>query len=167
VVDARFRQVLCGRGLVEAELDQAGEELELRAEQERGRAPVVVERLDTEPIAREQQPPRAGVVDRDRPHTVEAGEALLAPFVVGLRHHLGVARACELAAERLQLCAQLAVVVDLAVEDKPPACAGRERLVAVLGQVDDRQPVVADDPARGTGAAEVGELAPPPGRTVA
>ena len=81
------------------------------------------------PLKREKQP---------RPHSSK-----------DLGHHLGVGLGGELVSERLQLGAQLAVVVDLAVVDQPAASsAAGERLVTVLRQIDDGQPVVAEHPAR-------------------
>ena len=79
-------------------------------------------------------------------------EAVGAPLRVRVEHHLGVAGGVERVADRLQLGAQLAEVVDLAVvDDLEPAVVHRHRLRAVL-EVDDAE---APEPERRCGVLEV------------
>ena len=88
---------------------------------------------------------RAAVPERERPHAVEALDAVVAPLLVGGEHDLGVGLRPEAVAVRLELSAQLDVVVDLAVvEELQRAVLARERLAASVGQVDDREPRVAE-----------------------
>ena len=99
-----------------------------------------IERLDAEPVARGEHAPPGLVVDRERPHPVEAADAVGAPLVVRLQQDLGVAGGAELASELLQLVLQLEVVVDLAVEhDREPPVGALHRLMAGRRQVENRQ----------------------------
>ena len=73
----------------------------------------VVERLDPEAVARDEERLRLLVPEREREHAAQPLEAALAPLAVGAQDHLGVgARAEAILAEQP---AQLDVVVDLAV----------------------------------------------------
>ena len=75
-----------------------------------------------------------------------------APGRVGLEDHLGVAVGEEAVAERAQLHAQVAEVVDAAVEhDAQAELAVDHRLLGVLGQVEDLEALVSD---RDAAAAE-------------
>ena len=68
----------------------------------------------------------------------------VAPFLVPVHEHLGVATRAERVAGALELVHELAVVVDLAVlDDDDRAVLVRDRLVAA-GQVDDREPARGD-----------------------
>jgi hypothetical protein len=107
--------------------------LDLRGEDH----PVIVrgveERLDAEVVAAEDElgGAAATVQEGDRPHAVEPLEGCRAPLRVRLQGDLGVAPGGEPPPLRLQLRAQLAVVVDLAVVDdvetvrRPSTSAGR------------------------------------------
>src|SRR5262249_39909486 len=90
-----------------------------------------------------------GVPERERPHAVEPLDAGVSPLAVRGEDHLGVGRAAEAVALRLELRAKLAVVVDLAVVDEleTPVLAC-ERLVARRRGVDDREPAKAERRAR-------------------
>ena len=90
---------------------------------------------------------RSSVVEHDEgEHAAEPVQALSAPVLPGDEEHLGVGLRGERAAERLELDAQLPVVVDLAVEHEDvPAVGRRHRLVATRGEVDDRQAGLAED----------------------
>src|SRR5206468_11184857 len=118
----------------------------------------VVEGLDAEAVARGEEAAARPVPEREGPHAVEALDAALAPLAVGGEDDLGVGRATEAVAVRLQLATQLPVVVDLAVVDEPEgAVLAREGLVARVAQVDDREPAEAErDAFRGEGAGPGG-----------
>ena len=104
---------------------------------------VDVERLDAEPVAGEDQPPGAVLDHRDREHAEEVVDEVGAPLGVGLEHDLGVRRREEAVPGRLELGAQLLVVVDDPVEHHgEPEVRIDHRLRAVDRQVDDRQPPV-------------------------
>ena len=81
-----------------------------------------------------------------------------APAQQGLEHHLGVAAAREDGALALQLGAQLAEVVDLAVVDEHALAAGRrDRLARALAQVEDAEAEMPEgDLVLGPAAAAVG-----------
>ena len=129
------------RSMLAREPWQPPQRLQLRGEGEVARAVAVVQRLDPEAIAREHEPPPLAVPHRDREHPAQALGEARAVLLVEVDEHLGVrVRRAEHVAGRLQLGAQLGVVVDLAVldDDDAPVLA-RDRLVAAL-EVDDRQP---------------------------
>ena len=86
---------------------------------ERAVALGIVERLDADAIAREQQRAAAAVPERDAEHAAQVRERVLAPLLVGVDDGLGVGVGVERVAVGDELGAQLAVVVDLAVEDDP------------------------------------------------
>ena len=94
----QFRQPV----LVRAGLDEPAREdrLDLRGEEQAVAGTRPVERLDAEPIAGEQQPPRRRVPDREREHAAEAVDAVVAPLLVGVDDRLGVATACGSGARR-------------------------------------------------------------------
>ena len=118
--------------------------LDLGPEDDPARHRGVVERLDAEPVAREQEPPRVRVPDREGEHAAEAVDAVLAPLLVAVRDHLGVGVGPEAVAVRDQLAADLGEVVDLAVEDDlHRSVLVADRLVAGR-QIDDAQPPVAE-----------------------
>ena len=67
-----------------------------------------------------QSSPLAPVPDREREHAAEAVEAVDPPLLERVDDHLGVGVVgAEAMAGRLELGAELGVVVDLAVEDEP------------------------------------------------
>ena len=118
--------------------------LQLRAEHERAVVPRVVERLDAEVVAREEELAAAAVPQREREHAGEPVEQS-APHAFQpwtstspspcVREHV---------AGRRELAPQRAEVVDLAVEDDGDrAVGGHERLPAA-GEVDHRQPAMAE-----------------------
>ena len=114
--------------------------LDLRCEQDPLAGARPMQRLYAEVVAREHEPRRlAKIEDPDRPHTVEAREALRPPLLVRVHDGLGIGVGLERVAGRLELRAQLAEVVDLTVEDDlhaPVLVAHRLRSVR---EVDDRQ----------------------------
>ena len=130
----------------------AGQRAQLGGERKLAVDRAVVERLDPEAVAREHEPPPARVPDRDGEHPAQALCELVAVLLVEMEHHFGVAVRPEAVPGALQLGAQLAEVVDLAVlDDDGGAVLVRDRLVARL-EVDDREPP------RGEGDVAVAEL---------
>ena len=123
--------------------------LQLGAEEQRAVAQHRVEhRLDAQPVAGEEQRLLVAVPEREREHAAEARHALLAPGLPGVDDHLGVAAGAEDVAQRLQLGHQLLEVVDLAVEDDADAAVLVEQRLLAGGDVDDRQPAMAEADAR-------------------
>lgn len=100
----------------------------------------VEERLLAKRIPGEEQLLLPFVPDRQGEHAVELLHAALALLLIQVDNDLGIAPRGEDVAARLQLSAQLPVVVDLTVEDDPAgAVLVGERLMAGL-DVDDAQP---------------------------
>ena len=118
--------------------------LELRSEQKRAADLRVVERLFPEAVAREDEAPLGLVPEREREHAVQPLDAVRAEVFVEMHEHLGVSVRRETVAACLEFAAQLAEVVDLAVEDElDGAVLVRDRLVARL-EVDDRKAAEAE-----------------------
>src|SRR5919198_6597447 len=84
------------------------ERLRLAREDQARSVPRVVEGLDPDPVARAEEPPASRVPERERPHAVEALDAVVAPRLVGAEDHLGVGGATETVALRFELAAELA-----------------------------------------------------------
>ena len=94
------------------------------------------QRLLAEAVARQQQAAAALVPEGEREHAVERVHELRAVLLVEVDEHLGVRAAAEGVPALLEQVAQLAVVVDLAVQRRPHvARLVGERLVAA-GDVD-------------------------------
>ena len=110
-----------------------------------------VERFDAEPVASEQNPSAVALDDREREHSEQPVDEAVAPVVVGLEQHLGVAVGEEPVAVLGQFAAQVLVVVDASVpRDGETEVAVDHRLCARLGQIDDLQPAMSqrDPPLR-------------------
>src|SRR5216683_289008 len=100
----------------------------------------VVEGLDPDTVAGQDQYAAPDIPDRKGEHAVEVAEEAVAPLFIGVQHALGVGVRRHRVAEPDQLRSKLGVVVDLPVEDDPQrAVLIADRLVAA-GEVDDRQP---------------------------
>ena len=86
----------------------------------------------------------AHVPDRVAEHAAQQVDGGFAVFFVEVHERLGIARGPQLVALLLQLRAQVAVVVDLAVEDGDDrAVLVEDRLVAA-GEIDDAQTARAE-----------------------
>ena len=97
-----------------------------------------------QPVAREQQALTIFVPKAKRKHTIETLETSVAPTFIGLENNFGIGTCAKARAPGGEIGTQLAVVVDLAVENNPDASAGiHHRLVGVRAEIDDRQPAVA------------------------
>src|SRR5207249_9261743 len=85
---------------------RAQNRLDLRREQELVRRERVVQRLDAEPIAREEQPPPGPIPEREGEHAIQALDAALAIVFVRVHDRLGVAARPVAVAPRLEARAQ-------------------------------------------------------------
>src|SRR5205085_7475551 len=103
----------------------------------------IVKRFDAEPVACAKQPARPSVPNRECEHPLNPLQAVLAPAEICLQQHFGVGARGELPAGALQLGAQLAMIVDLAVEDDRGAFGGH-RLDAAVGEVENSKTAVAE-----------------------
>jgi hypothetical protein len=128
-----------GEGQKGAQLGTEGEPRVLRP---------VVERLDPDPVAGDEEPLPVGVPDGEREHAAEPVDHLLPVVLVQVDEGFGVAARAKPVAPALQLRAERVVVVDLAVEDDHDrAVLVGDRLVPA-GHVDDAEPAHADRDAR-------------------
>ena len=119
----------------------------------------VEERLDPEPVAGEGQLLSLLVPEREREHADGAGKPGLSLALQEGEKDLGVAGAPEPFARSLELGAQGAEIIDLAVEGDDKAAAVRNhRLRRGRREVDDRKP--------GVGEAEASVALAPFARTV-
>ncbi len=78
-----------------------------------------IERLDTKPIAREDQDPSLQVGNGQAPHPIELCEAVGPPLVIGGQNHLRIRSRPELMTELDQFVAEFHIIVDLTVECDP------------------------------------------------
>jgi hypothetical protein len=104
---------------VESRLDESRREQRPhlgREEQQIARLPTQprdVQRLDAEPIARDQQASRARVVEREAEHAAQPRHEFRSPAHVGVDQDFGVGLGAEHRARCFEFAAQLAIVVDL------------------------------------------------------
>ena len=101
------------------------------------------------------------IPQREGEHAIAADQRLLQPPCVECREqYFGIRMSTESMAATFELDAQIAIVVDLAVEHERVALRGGDhRLMAVGGQIDDRKPAMTEPDAGGSiepGAAIVG-----------
>src|SRR5207247_1155414 len=106
---------------------------QLRAEDERTRVPRVIERLDAEMVAGEEELAPPAVPQREREHAGDAVEQPSAPLTPAVDQHFAVAVGHEAMTFGGELAPKLAKVVDLAIEDHGDvAIGGEERLAAAF-----------------------------------
>ena len=104
----------------------------------------VVQRLDAERVARQQQGLFGCIPQGKGVHAAQVLQHGRAFGLVQVQQDFGVGFGAEDVALRFELAAQFAVVVDLAVEgDDELAVGAVHRLRAALGEVDDGQAAVA------------------------
>ena len=77
----------------------------------------IIERLLPEAIARQQEPSQPPVPKRQRKHSPQTLNRSLAVFFIKMRDRLAIALGLEAMPARLQPPPQLAIIVDLPVED--------------------------------------------------
>ena len=135
-VDQPQREVLVERGEIHPRRPpvEGEQRLDLRRAGEAALVVQVVERLLSEVIARRQQAATLHVPQHEREHAAQVLEQPVAVALVQRDDDLAVAVSQECVAVALELAAQLAVVVDLAVADQRgssgrrcAAAAGRPR----------------------------------------
>ena len=82
---------------------------------------MVVQRLDSHGIARQEQPLSRRVPEGKRKHAAQPRQAGLSPHAISSQDYFGVGMTFELDAGGFEFLAKFAEVVDLAVEDDPVA----------------------------------------------
>ena len=134
------------RADVTAEQPRGDQSLQLGREEKRLGCPSIVDRLDAETVAREQQAPTRSIPeieDREGEHPAQPLHDRIAPPLVPPQDHLRVASRSECTATRLELVSQCVRVVDLSVVcdlDRP--VRRRHRHPTGRGEITDRQPAV-------------------------
>ena len=119
--------------------------LDLRAEHQPAVLLRVVERLDADAVAGEQQPLARGVVQGEAEHAAQVVDHVDPVLLVAVQDHLGIGVAAEPVPPGFEQGPQFLEIVDLAVEHQADGVVLVEhRLAAVLAQVDDRQPAEAE-----------------------
>src|SRR5215472_4453710 len=116
-----------------------GEEcLQLRCKCNCAVVKTVMQRLDAEPIAGNEQLLIAGIPDGKCPHPVEAQLTVGAPLCISSGDNLGVAIRDKAMAEVRQLPAQFQIVIDLTIVCNPvsPIVIG-QGLSSATGKIDD------------------------------
>src|SRR5690242_11836195 len=103
-------RIVVGSRLDAGECEQR---LDFRCEDKSAGRRGVIERLDSQPIARAEQSPVRAIPDGEAEHAVESGEAGFAPLTVRLEQDLGIGPRSEPVPQRLELRAELAMVIDL------------------------------------------------------
>ncbi len=111
----------------------------LRRELERAAGCAVVERLDAVAVAREHEPARALVPDRDREHPAQPAREVEAVLLVQVHDRLRVGVRAVRVPVVHELAHELRVVVDLAVLDDDAASVLVEDRLVAAGEVDDRE----------------------------
>ena len=130
--DGRF----VGLGLDQTALEDG---FDLRAEHQTIADDRPVERLDPEPVARQQQSPPRPVPDRKREHAAEPLEGAISPLLVGVEDRFSVAARLVAVSGRLEESPDLRVVVDLAVENDPDAVVLVGQRLLTRGEIDDAE----------------------------
>ncbi len=117
----------------------------LRSERKTFRCLRVIERLDAQWVARQEENRRRGIAlaqikQGESEHTLQFGQRVLAPLFPRMNQYLGIRLRGEAMTAERQSLAQVAIVVQLAVEDDRDVLGFvPDRLVAA-GQIDDAQP---------------------------
>src|SRR4051794_39943051 len=110
----------------------------LRSEEQRVVEYAPVKGLLSEEIARDQQTASAAIPQSEGKHAVELADHSVAVFFIQVRQDFGVGSAAKCVSTFFELRAQLAVVVDLAVEDYGDAPVFVEDRLFTRDEIDDR-----------------------------
>ena len=135
--------------LIDARFGEAVERPHLARNADRLPALREIERLDPEGIACSDGNAAHAVDQYKRVHALETVEHAVTPLQVALQDDFGVAARAEFRAARFELAAQLAEIIDLAVEDDG-AAAGLvgHRLIGAVTGIHDRETAEYQRPAR-------------------
>ena len=120
--------------------------LQLRTEHQLAVADPDIERLLADPVAHEGDFAPFPVINRDGEHAGRLGDSAIDAIAIdGCQQHLGVRMPAEPDARILERLPGIEEAEDLAVEHEGVAPAHRvHRLRASLGDIDDREPPVAE-----------------------
>ena len=140
-----------GRLRVARYISAGNQRFDLRRKSQRAPVIGIIERLDAIMIARQQETAFLRIPQRECKHATKAMHHGGAFGGIKMDQHLGVRSRAKAISLRLELAAQRAMIIDLAIadDDNLPIRAPH-RLSAKLGKLDDRQPpVTKPDPAIG------------------
>ncbi len=115
---------------------------DLGCEREQAPVPVVIKRLDSQPVARAKQTPLASVPDGEREHPAEQLQALGPMFLVGVENCFRVGTRAIAMAGALQRRPQLRMVVDLAVVNDRQRPGFVQHGLVAAGYIHDAQPAM-------------------------
>src|SRR5829696_6484562 len=99
-----------------------------------------VKRFLAEAIACDEQPTPSTVPESEGKHAVELSNHCVAVLFVQVRQHLGIRSTAKSMSTFFEIGTQLAIVIDLAVEDYGDAPIFVEDRLFTRDEVDDRQP---------------------------
>ena len=103
----------------------------------------IVERFDTDPVARQPQPSVDTIPNCQGEHPPEPVEHLWSFFCIQSKEDLGIAPRPEPVTTQLQVGPQFDEIIDFPIVDHPiPAIRRRHRLVTGGTEIQDRQPPV-------------------------
>ena len=121
IVGRSESQIVVKSGSIDAPGHEACSEkrAHFRGKQKIGSGLGVVKRLDAHGIARDKKTVASCIPKREGEHAAEFQQTLFAPAGIGLEQNLGVGVADKCCARLLQLLADVAKVVQLAVVDDP------------------------------------------------
>ncbi len=136
-----IREVITNRIKVELRLHQAAGEncLALRTRHQRVAVEVIKQRLDPQPVTRQDDRVGAQVMRNVGKHAAQPLRRIHAFALHQMQHHFGVGMRGEHHTLLLQLRAQFAIIVNLAVEHDRPAFVRREHRLRTARNVDNRQ----------------------------
>src|SRR6185312_2799554 len=129
-----------------ANVDQAALEnrLDLRSEEEPVAGLRPVERLDAEPIACEEQALPCGIPDGKCEHAAKVIDRRCTPLLVRMHDRFGIGTSRVSMAGRFEACANVAVVIDFAVEDDPDRLIFIRQRLMPGGEINDAQPAMTE-----------------------
>src|SRR5262249_40690697 len=104
----------------------------------------VIKRFDSKPVTREHQPVASAVPDRKRKHPAKMLDAFRPMFFIKVNDCFRVAVGAISVAGCLQLLAQVAMVVDLAVVDYPTGLIFIGHRLMTAAKIDNREPAVSE-----------------------
>src|SRR6185295_2665407 len=99
--------------------------------------PCIHEGLDAHPVAGKKEPAAVPVPEREGEHAPKLGKAVHAVSLVGPQQYLRIGSGVKAGPAPLELGPQLAVVVDLAIEDERQRVVVAEHRLIAGGEVDD------------------------------
>ncbi len=128
-----------------------------RAEKQRGALPGIMERLESQSIARTEQGARPPIPEGKGEVAVKLGHRLAAPAHVGREHKLRVSSFPQARALHLEVAAEVGTIVEPAIPDEPTiAHLVRDRLMLVEGlRRREEQPMGEADRTADPGSASV------------